>query len=234
MIHNPPRSPLPQTCAVLSIAIAFQLSLGASLFASSPLESPPTAEVNDDTGAGAAFRPLPNRPGKSAYVPLRHIRQEPWLCVTTSATMVLAHEGIKTTPRELKALSDGRAYDPAQTFHYTKHTYFVQLVKGVASLGRTWRFVSFPLTEGGFKTGLARIKAALEQGNPPLVDTSLYGDHTFVICGYDEATAVVLVMDPNIPHPGLRALTYAQFRRIWNSDGVNCHYRAAVFTSGKP
>ena len=218
----------------LATAVALLVSIAPSLFASPSLQSPPIADVKDDTGAGATFRPIPNRPGKSAYIPLRHIRQEPWLCVTTSATMVLAHEGIKTTPRELKALSDGRAYDPAHIFRYTKHTYFVQLVKGVTSLGRTWRFVSFPLTEGGFKTGLARIKAALEQGNPPLVDTSLYSDHTFVVCGYDEATAVVLVMDPNIPHPGLRALTYAQFRKIWYSDGVNCHYRAAVFTSGKP
>jgi hypothetical protein len=147
--------------------------------------------------------------------------------------MVLAYYGVQTSPRELKALSDGHAYNPNQTFHYNKFTYFYQLIKGVAALGRSWRFGSFPLTEQGYKTGMAQLKTALDLGNPPLVDTSLYGDHTFVICGYDEAAAEFLIMDPNIPRPGYRTLTYAQFERIWNSDGVNCHYRAAVFTSGK-
>ena len=148
--------------------------------------------------------------------------------------MVLAYYGVKTTPRALKALSDGRVYNPAQIFHYNRFTYFYQLIKGVAALGCGWRFQSFPLTDEGFTTGMAQLKAALDHGDPPLVDTRLYGDHTFVICGYDEAAAEILIMDPNIPDPGWRVLTYAQFEQVWNSDGVNYHYRAAVFTTGKP
>jgi hypothetical protein len=206
----------------------------APVSASPALQSPAIGKVKDNAGVGASFRPLPNQPGKSACILLRHIRQEPYLCVTTSATMVLAYDGVKTTPRELKALSDGRIYNPDQPFHYNKFTYFYQLTKGVASLGCAWRFGSFPLTDEGFRIGMAQLKSALDRGNPPLVDTNLYGDHTIVICGYDEAAAELLIMDPNIPHPGLRMLTDAQFERVWNSDGVNCHYRAAVFTSGKP
>jgi hypothetical protein len=198
------------------------------------LQTPPMEKVGDNTGVGSEFRPRGDLPGKSAYIRLNHIRQEPFLCVTTSAAMALAYYGVKTNPRELKALSDGRAYHPEQTFHYNRFTYFPQLVQGVAALGCKWRFSSFPLTEQGFQAGMARLKAALDAGNPPLVDTSLYGDHTFVICGYDDAAAKILITDPNIPHPGLRALTYSQFQQIWNSDGVNCHYRAAVFTSGRP
>lgn len=217
-----------------TVASILLISCAAPVPAAPALQSSPVGKVEDNAGVGANFRPVPNRPGKSAFVFLHHIRQEPYLCVTTSATMVLAYEGVKTTPRELKALSDGCTYNPGQPFHYNKFTYFYQLLKGVASLGCSWRFSSFPLTEEGFRTGMTQVKTALDLGNPPLVDTSLYGDHTFVICGYDEAAAEVLIMDPNIPHPGLRTLTYRQFERVWNSDGVNYHYRAAVFTTGKP
>ena len=222
-----------KSAGILSCAVALIIQI-SSIARISASPAPPIGKVKDNAGVGTDFRPSPNHPGRSAYIRLHHIRQEPYLCVTTSATMALAHYGVKTSPRELKALSDGRAYHPDQVFHYNKFTYFYQLIEGVASLGCAWRFGSFPLTEEGFKTGMAHVKVALDQGKPALVDTSLYGDHTFVVCGYDEAAARILIMDPNIPRPGLRSLTYSQFERVWNSDGVNYHYRAAVFTSGRP
>jgi Peptidase_C39 like family len=225
-----------KSSAILPFAVALiiQISNTSPTSALPAVQDSPLGKVKDNTGVGSGFRPAPGHPGVSAYIPLHHIRQEPFLCVTTSATMVLAYYGVMTSPRELKARSDGRAYRPGEVFHYNRFTYFYQLLQGVASLGCSWRFNSFPLTEEGFKTGLSQVKAALDHGKPPLVDTSLYGDHTIVICGYDEATARILIMDPNISDPGLRALTYAQFEKVWNSDGVRYHYRAAVFTSGRP
>jgi hypothetical protein len=159
-----------KSAAMLSftVVVILQISNTPPVFALPALQDSPIRKVKNDAGVGARLQPTPEHPGKSAYIRLQHIRQEPFLCVTTSATMVLAHDGVKTSPRELKALSDGRAYHPDQPFHYNKFTYFYQLLKGVASLGCTWRFNSFPLTEEGFRTGMAQVKAALDRGNPPL------------------------------------------------------------------
>jgi len=191
----------------------------------------PPEKVSDSAGATERFEPPGNVPGKSAFIALRHLRQEPYLCVPTSATMVLARDGVATSPREVKALADGRAYHPGEVFHYRKYTFFEELIKGLSKLGCAWRLDCYALDARGFEAGLKQIKAALDRGEPPLVDTSLYGDHTMAVCGYDDAKGRIIFMDPNIPDPGLRTLTYSQFERIWNSNGVNCHYRAVVLTS---
>jgi len=190
----------------------------------------PLEKVTDRAGVNERFEPPANVPGKSAFVVLRHLRQEPYMCVPTSATMVLARCGVATSPREVKALADGRAYHPGEVFHYRKYTFFEELIKGLSKLGCAWRLDCYALDTRGFEAGLKQIKAALDRGEPPLVDTSLYGDHTMAVCGYDDVKGRIIFMDPNIPDPGVRTLTYSQFERVWNSNGVNCHYRAVVLT----
>ena len=63
-------------------------------------------------GDGAPFTPPPNRARQSAWIPLRHQRQELNLCAPTSASMILEYFGDSLSPREIKALSLNHAYAP--------------------------------------------------------------------------------------------------------------------------
>ena len=233
-VIRPASAPL---CKVLSLTLAFilQISNAAPVAALPALPDPPVGKVKDNAGVGSNFRPAPDHPGKSAYIHLHHIRQE-----AISLCHNLGDNGsglLWSENQPSRAQSPQRRAPltiPAGHSTTTSSPISINSSKESPPLGCAWRFGSFPLTEEGFRTGLAQVKSALDHGNPPLVDTSLYGDHTFVVCGYDEAASEILIMDPNIPTPGLRVLTDAEFERVWNSDGVNYHYRAAVFTSGRP
>jgi uncharacterized protein YvpB len=179
------------------------------------------------------FTPPPNKPGKSGYIKLAHQRQETNQCVPTSASMVLQHFGYPATPRELKVLSRHQKYDPAKEFKDFTITMFNDLISGISTLGFTWQELTYRNSRAGAKNGLADIRKAIDGSNPVLIDTSLYGGHTFVVIGYDEAAQNLIIMDPAIADPGIRVISYKDIEEIWNSRGVGYNGRGGVFTASK-
>jgi hypothetical protein len=178
------------------------------------------------------FTPPPNQFGQSGFIELSHQRQEKNLCVPTSASIVLQHFNRQTTPRELKVLSRRQKYDPNRKFNDFTGTMFNDLIVGISTLGISWKQVNWPNTKAGAKFGLAEIRKEIDKKNPVLIDTNLYGGigHTFIVNGYDETNQLLIIMDPAIPAPGIRVISYKNVEEIWNSRGVGYNGRAAIFT----
>ncbi|MBC8104768.1 MAG: C39 family peptidase [Cytophagales bacterium] len=174
--------------------------------------------------------PPGNIPGESAYLPLPHVRQERDLCVPTSAAMVLQYYGEPMTPREIKVLSRGRDYDRNQKFDDFSTTWYADLLKGLSRRGYVWQDVAYPNTKEGYARSLGEIFRSLDRKRPVLIDTTLYGGHTMAVCGYSKAKRLLIVMDPNIPAPGMRALAFDVLPVIWKDGWTNPRIHPAVFT----
>jgi len=177
------------------------------------------------------FTPPANIHDKGGYIELNHQLQERNLCVPTSASIVLQYFGQPATPRELKVLSRGKKYDPSKRFNDFTLTMFNDLIAGISTLGITWQQVNWANNKAGAKLGLAEIRQEIDKSNPVLIDTSLYGGHTFIVNGYDENEQNLIITDPNIPSPGVRVISYKDIEKIWNSRGVGYNGRGAVFTA---
>lgn len=193
------------------------------------------AKVADSVGivSGDQFVPPANEPKASAYIELSHQQQETNLCVPTSASMVLQRSGTTISPREIKMLSSNKRQRRNQEFDDFTATMFSDLIAGLSKVGVRWEQRTYRNHKYGFRDGLEELKVSLDDGWPVLADTSLYGGHTFVVVGYDEAKQQIIAVDPAIPAPGLRAISYDDFEDIWNSRGVGFNGRGAVFTSSK-
>jgi hypothetical protein len=163
-------------------------------------------------------------------LPVRHQRQEPWLCVPTCASMVLDFYGAPRTPREIKCLAAGRAWDPAAPFDDHTITFFRDLCAGLARVGLGWREQTFANHRRGFQQGLARLLAELRAGRPVLVDTALLGGHTLVLCGSEPAMRTLIALDPEADAPGERRFGIDEFEAVWHSMPVGFDGRGAVFT----
>jgi len=172
--------------------------------------------------------PTPQISERAVFLNVPHMRQELNLCVPTSTSMVLKYFGDARSPRELKALSRGREYDPNEPFSDFTITFFKDLLSGLRRIGYTWIETTYMNNDWGFRSGMKDIKANLIRGNPVLVDTSLFRGHTFVVAGFDEERRVLFVVDPNIGSPGIRAIPYEQFDAIWNSVDVGFNGRGAI------
>ena len=166
----------------------------------------------------------------STFLALPHIRQEPELCVPTSAAMVLSYFGDPHPPRQLKVLSRGRIYDPDKPFKDFTITWWRDLISGMKQLGYSWSERGFRNDSRGFRAGIEAIKVSLRSGNPILVDVALFRSHTFVIVGYDDEQKLIYFNDPNIPKPGIRRLTFEQLESIWNGLSYGVDARPALFT----
>jgi hypothetical protein len=179
------------------------------------------------------FTPPVNVLGKSGYISLNHQYQENNLCVPTSASMVMEIYGEKKCPRSLKVLSRNQVYNPNIPFADFTATFFKDLIFGVSRIGFRWREAHYPNTTVGLNSGLLEIKRSIDKNRPVLIDTYLYGGHTFVVCGYDDSIQSLIIMDPNIPDPGIRVIKYTDLAVIWNSLGVGFNGRGALFTAPK-
>jgi hypothetical protein len=192
--------------------------------------------VEDSIGVIASdkpFSPPANLPSKSGYVELNHQCQEKNLCVPTSASIIMELYGEKICARALKTLSRSQVYNPNIPFNDFTSTFFKDLNFGISRMGFRWREASYPNTLFGLNSGLLEIKHSIDKGRPVLIDTHLYGGHTFVICGYDDSIQSLIIMDPNIPDPGIRVIKYLDLAVIWNSLGVGFNGRGALFTAPK-
>jgi hypothetical protein len=180
------------------------------------------------------FTPPVNRPGATAWIPVRHQRQETNLCVPTSASMILDYFGDSLSPREIKVLSRGQAYEPDASFTDFNITFFRDLINGLARRGYAWREKDYSPDATGLRKGLIDIERSLDTRIPVMIDTSPpEGPHTFVISGYSKRDHVYYAVDPSREAPGLRLVEATELASIWNSQGVGSNVRAAVFPRRK-
>lgn len=169
---------------------------------------------------------LRRRQTKQQFVFLRiqHLRQGKNLCVPTSASMALLYFGKRLSPTRIKELANSVTEKPEFA-----GTYFEDLVNGLKQDGINWDLEYYDTTKNGFDTGLAAIRASLDAGNPVIVDTKIPPvGHTVLINGYDPHRQLISIVDPLIPSPGLRKLSYSEFMANWKSLTVDL--RSAIFT----
>jgi hypothetical protein len=62
-----------------------------------------TLQAEAGVAATVDFTPPPNIAGQSAWIPLRHQRQEANLCVPTSASIILDYFGEQLSPRKSRS-----------------------------------------------------------------------------------------------------------------------------------
>ncbi len=147
------------------------------------------------------------------------------MCVPTSTAIVLSYYGEKISPEKIKALSTPDTSTFAGTF-------LSDLVKGVKKLGYLWQVRTFSMDSLGFERGFAEIKAALDDGHPILLSTSLPPiGHTMVMVGYDTLHKQIFLMDPNSAFPGNRTISFTVFHKLWHEDIAKV--RAFVLTQPK-
>lgn len=170
---------------------------------------------------------------QSAQINLIHQKQEPNLCIPTSASIVLNKFGQKYSPRQIKALSRGKIYNPGAPFNDFTTTTYSDLVSGLKRVGIYWNIAYYENNSSGFQAGMTRIKNSIKYGYPVLISISVapgYG-HCIVACGFDDKERMITTMDPNLNAPGIRKMSYDYFEKTyWNSfvsHGFN--YRLAVF-----
>jgi hypothetical protein len=163
-----------------------------------------------------------------------HIAQETLLCVPTSAAMVLAFYGDPQEPRRLKAVSRGRAYDPAAPFDDFTITLFADMKRGLAGQGYVWSDAAFADTPQGYVEGLKVIEDELRQGRPVLVDITANGvGHTVVVSGFDDRARRLFMVDPARPAPGKITIGYDDFAAFWNEHAYGGQFRALMKTAPK-
>jgi ABC-type bacteriocin/lantibiotic exporter with double-glycine peptidase domain len=153
-----------------------------------------------------------------------HLRQDVNMCVPTCASMALQFYGESHSPDDLKALASSVSRDPA-----FPGTYFVDLINGLATIGFIWQERCYSVTEQGFSGGLAEVLKSLESRKSVLVDMNIQPvGHTVLVMGYDSQLRQIIILDSNVPSPGIRQISYAQFKEEWHS--LTTYLRCAIFT----
>ena len=174
--------------------------------------------------------PAPIRSFSRTILAVQHLRQEPMLCVPTSAAMVLAFYGDPRPPRLLKSLAAGRFYDPNAPFSDFSVTSYDGIVRAVRSLGYGWVQHTFDNDGAGFEKGLDLIEAEVRKGHPVLVDATLPSGHTFVIRGFDMQRSELFAVDPDEPSPGGREISFDEFKTVWNENAYGNDFRVLIVT----
>lgn len=227
-----------RTRVILSLLTAALLAVAGA--EPQNIEKQDSAAVSRERAVSAAsdgeFTPPPNLVGQSAWLPLRHQKQETNLCVPTSASIILDYFGRQVSPREIKELAMGRSYSPDAPFDDFTITLFRDLISGLHRIGYSWKEKDYADDRNGLRRGLVEIEHSLDDGIPVMIDTtkvrghtSSVAGHTFVVAGYSAAQQVLYVVDPNLSAPGTRVVSFKELESIWNSTGVNFDKRAAVF-----
>jgi hypothetical protein len=96
---------------------------------------------------------------------MRHQRQEPNLCVPTSASIILDYFGESLSPREIKALALNKPYAPGDHFTDFTITLFRDLIAGLARRGYVWRERDYTNNSRGLKRGLVEIERSRDTGD---------------------------------------------------------------------
>lgn len=178
-----------------------------------------------------SFTPPPNIPRQSAWIAVRHQRQELNLCAPTSASMILDYFGVSIAPRKIKALSRGNRYKDHEEFLDFTGTSNEELLLALRRLGYRWRAKGYPQTAVGFEHGVADIERSLDAGIPVLIDTVLGAEHAYVVAGYSAPKKSLYIVDPDSEAPGIRAVRLTDLIWIWKDGHDPRDVRSAVFPS---
>lgn len=143
-----------------------------------------------------------------------HIRQEPNLCVPTSAAMILSYFGEDYGPELLKSYAEG--YKP-KSKRNANFTYWEDMNVALRKIKKNWKVRSYPDTKRGFESGMLAIKASLRKRKPVMIEVHLAEGHTFVVVGYDEVKNVIYIRDPGLAGNLVRVLSYDELQRSWNN-----------------
>jgi hypothetical protein len=163
----------------------------------------------------------------SVVLNIRHVAQDKNLCATACASMAIHHFGEQLDQHRIKELANSVTTKPDFA-----GTYYSDIVTGLATQGYVWQERHFPVTDEGFVDGLSMIIASLNEGEPVIIDTHVPPDgHTVLVVGYDAVNQQVALLDPFIPAPGIRQVSYAEFRTLWKS--VIVDVRGGIFTHRK-
>jgi len=152
----------------------------------------------------------------SIYCDVNYIRQHHNLCVAASTEMVLDYYGKRIDQKDIKRYVDKINYKDNDRRLYT-FVYFDELIKTLKDYGFNWETKTFSMMK--FDDGLNFIINELKNNRPVIVATSLYGEHTVVVNGYSEKNKTIIITDPNLQEPGIRILTFNEFKKIWTSRG---------------
>ncbi|MCX7423606.1 MAG: C39 family peptidase [Planctomycetia bacterium] len=165
-----------------------------------------------------------NAKSKHVLLKVEHVRQGKNLCAPASASMVLKYYGKQVSQDEIKRLANSVAKNPEFA-----GTYYIDIVKSLKTTGVEWIHREYKADSVGFEAGMTDIIKSLDEGHPVIVDTKMPPDgHTLVVNGYDPNRKQISLVDPLIPAPGIRFVTYAEFVDLWQSLTVNT--RGAIFT----
>src|SRR5690606_445531 len=149
------------------------------------------------------------------------------MCVPASASAAIRYYGERQSPEKIKRLANSVATD--RDF---AGTYFVDLVNGIKKIGFDWEERYYQVSDQGFDHGLREIIQSLNEGKPVLVDTNIPPDgHTVLVIGYSNKTEQLVLLDPNIRSPGIRRISYTEFKNGWHS--LTANIRGAIFTKPK-
>jgi hypothetical protein len=176
-------------------------------------------------------------PSAFSRINVPHQRQETLLCVPTSTSMMLNKIGFNYPPRQIKlATLDKPYYGPSAPFSAYTPMSISGLMHGLKKLGiTTWKSKHYFNSE--FDRGFSEIKASISTGKPVLMiatmrsrsSGSIYG-HAMVISGYDDRRQRLYLIDPDIPRPGLRMISYLEFQRdYWHNGFGGLTSRSVVF-----
>ena len=156
-----------------------------------------------------------------------HIRQPRYLCVPTSAAMILQYFGESYDPKLLKKYAEN--YKPASKRNAT-FTYWVDMEYAIRQIGKRWKIRNYPKTKAGFEKGISDIRKSLRNGNPVMIDVHLGGGHTFVVMGYDDYKQEVYIRDPNLAASRSRILPYSELLASWHNHRFS-NSRSAFFSA---
>jgi hypothetical protein len=189
--------------AVLSLLVVLSFSV--------PLH----AEIGWREGA-VAHKTLPPTAITKTYVRLNipHLRQDDWMCVPTSAAMVISYFGETANPRQLKEIAENHKPEGKRNSSFT---YWSDMKFALKKIGYRWKIRDYPRNKIGFDKGLRDMKRHLRNGLPVLIDVHQDEGHTFVVMGFDDIAKVVYVRDPNLPKQQSRVFSYSVLQENWHN-----------------
>lgn len=178
------------------------------------LDDGTTLPVSVVTAEGAMlFRDLMGSDSGLLVRDVPFVHQAHNFCVLASSSMLLRHQGIQVSQFDV---ADARS---------SPVTWHDEMVSVADTFGRQWQRESFAYTDEGYEVAKATLLEELRSGRAVVIDylrtKTLKSAHTVVVCGYDRETGRYLVLNPNLPFPGLQVLSEKFLKATWRSSDID-------------
>jgi uncharacterized protein len=156
-----------------------------------------------------------NQPGRFANIPLEHLHQGYNLCGPTACAMAAAAWGKPIHPFEIKRQCPNSPFGTGTDWN--------AILTVLKKQGLSVELHTWPDTDAGFDTGMKALRSDLDAGRVVIVDViwpeneATLSGHTMLATGYDEENRILILHDPAQPPPGIRLMTYDEWKAIWHS-----------------